>query len=120
MLAVVQAERGDSTGCGEWSSDIHHRFGGQAWQRPRSRSHRISDGSFAGRNGSGYYSTGDPSDLEAIYDSIATVLKNMYIVGWYTTGDPGEIVDVAITVSYACANGLFTDTFSVQYLVPEQ
>jgi len=80
----------------------------------------ISDGSFAGRDGSGYYSTADPVGLQAIYDAISTVLRNMYVVGWYTAGEPGETVDVALSVSYTCANGFFTDTFSMQYVVPVQ
>ncbi len=80
----------------------------------------ISNQSFAGQDGSGYYSTGNAAGLRAIYDAIATALQNFYIVGWYTTGEPGEIVDVAITVSYVCANGFFADTFSMQYVVPDQ
>ena len=78
----------------------------------------ISNGTFAGQNGSAYYATVDPLGLQAIYDAIATVLKNMYVIGWYTQGDSGETVDVTITVTYTCASGTFTDTFVTSYVVP--
>ena len=78
----------------------------------------ISNGTFAGKNGSGYYRTPTPADLQTIYETISTVLKNIYVVGWYTTGASGEQVEVTIQVSYTGANGSFVDTFAASYMVP--
>jgi Mg-chelatase subunit ChlD len=78
----------------------------------------VSNGTFAGQNGSAYYSTVDPLGLQAIYDAIVTVLRNMYVIGWYTQGNSGQTVDVTITVTYTCAGGTFTDTFMTSYVVP--
>ena len=78
----------------------------------------IADGTFAGKYGSGYKTAPSASDLQQLYVDIATVLKSMYLLGWYTTGAPGELVQVLIEVTYTCAAGTVTDSFSTMYTVP--
>jgi len=78
----------------------------------------LSNGTNAGKNGSGYFAAPDSSDLQDLYDLISDTLKQVYVITWTSNGKSGDAVDVEISVTYTCANGTFTDTFDSLYSIP--
>lgn len=78
----------------------------------------ISNGTYAGSNGSGYYHAPTSSDLTNLYSTISNVLSNVYILGWSSSGSSGDTASVEITVTYTGANGTFTESFTPSYIVP--
>jgi len=78
----------------------------------------LSNGTNAGKNGSGYFAAPDSSDLQNLYDLISDTLKKVYIITWTSSGTSGDTVDVEISVTYKCGNGTFTDTFDSSYVIP--
>ena len=79
---------------------------------------QLSDGTYAGSNGSGYFAAPSASELQALYDSISNTLKKVYVITWTSSGSHGDLVDVQISATYTCGNGTFTDVFSSNYSVP--
>ncbi|MGE0075232.1 MAG: VWA domain-containing protein [Sphaerochaetaceae bacterium] len=64
-----------------------------------------------------YKNSPNTAELEEIFNQIANIIKETYVIEWETTGTSGQTVYVKITVTYTSGTGTHTEETITSYTV---